>query len=491
MSAAVGPDHDHPARAARRVVRNAAYLGAAEVANKLMMFSFYMLSARHLSSGGYGVLSLGIAFATMFSALTDLGLGTLTAREAARDANGARRTLASAVALKITASLVVTVLIAVVANLVGYPPATLRVIYVCSLMILPNAIVAYLLNVLQGLERMFLIPVCRAAQTGILAVGALLLARGPASADRYAFLYVVATCASAGIGVAALARWARSWLCFNLRAWRAILIEAMPMGLATVIVALYYWNGTAVLARLSGASAAGAFSAAMRLVWAGTFAGLAFSGALYPLMSRLARSDSQRLQHVLGLSVRYMAILALPIGALGVALARPLVMLVYGAGFSDAVPVLRILSWWGACACLNSLISSYFVAVDRPGVMTRQTLLSLSANVVGNVVLIPVLGAVGAATSLVLAEAVGVVYLASGLARSQGLPAVELNAAARGLPAVALSAAAGWCLARFGLLISGGVAMATYVVSLIVLRALGRRDMEFLRMLVRPPASLA
>ena len=487
MKAEVRSDRDHPAQAARRVARNTAYLGLAEVVNKVMMFIFYLLAARHLGAQRFGVLSFGLAFVTMLSALTDLGLGSLTAREAARDVGAARLLVGKALGVKLVASVLVSAMVVVLVNWIGYPPTTLRVVYICSLLVLWNTLTSYLINVFQGLERMRMIPLCRIVQTGVLAVGAFMLARGPAVTERYALLYVFAAMASATLAAAASAEFVHPWLSFDLRAWRGILVRALPMGLATILVTFYYWNGTALLSKLSGDRAVGAFSAAFRLVWAAIFAGLSFSGALYPLMSRLARTNPLRLRQVLAMSLRYMTLLALPIGALGMVLAHPMVFLVYGAEYNAAVSVLRVLAWWGASACMNSLLSSYFVAVDRPGVMTTQTAVSLAVNLVGNATLIRFYGPVGAAVSLAAAEFAGVLYLWYSLSRIPGaIPQARYFAVLPGgVGALVVSAAVAWFMSRWGLAVACLGAAVAYVGALLLFRSLNRDDIKVARALLR------
>jgi O-antigen/teichoic acid export membrane protein len=245
----------------------------------------------------------------------------------------------------------------------------------------------------------------------------------------------------------------------------------------------YYWVGTTMLSKMAGDAAVGSYSAAFRVANGLAFMGFAFSGAVYPLFSRMVAASSGQLARVLELSVKYMVVLAAPVAAFGAVFGLPVVLLVYGREYSGAVPVLRLLLWWGAFASMNSLLSNYLIARGRSGMVTAQTCVSLAVNLGLNLVFIPVLGALGAALAIAVSEAIGLTYLVVSHSRmpqhAQARPV--FGGVLRVLVAVgaALMAAAG--VARWNWL--GGLAagLTIYVVLLAAIGALGKQDMRMLR----------
>jgi len=458
-------------------------LALADVAGKAMAFFYYVLAARHLGVERYGVLSFALAFATMLGVLTDLGLGTIATREIARDGMQARSQVGGALTIRLIASIVVIAVIAGLASVLRYPATTVRVVYICSISVLINAVTSLLCNVFQGFERMELLALNRFSQTAVLVVGAFLLLHWPPAPERYALLYVVAGAASVvvgGINAAPVLR--RLKLDFDFVHWRELLRTSTPVGLAAVFTVFYYWVGTTLLSKMSGDSAVGNYSAAFRLATALVFVGLAFSGAVFPLFSRLFASDSDRLSRALEMGSRYMVWITLPVAAFGAVFAGPAVLLLYGRGYQGAPEALRVLVWWAACASFNSLFSNYLISVRRAKAITVQTGTSLAVCIVLAVVLIPGLGATGAAVALLASEAVGFCYLVSLLLRSVDgarMRSVAVNAArvalALGL-AVVLSAA----VAKWNVVLGLGVGLAAYCVLLVVVGAVGKDDMRAL-----------
>jgi O-antigen/teichoic acid export membrane protein len=481
-------DRDHPALASRRVAKNTTYLALADGANKVMLFVYNMIAARHLGVTKFGILSFALAFATMLAVFTDLGLGAVTAREVARDAREARRLVSNSLGVKLVASLAVILLIGVLVNLLGYPRPTVRVVYICGFFVFESAITSYYCYVFQGFERMELAALTRSVQTVVLVVGAVLLSRQHAVVESYALLYVGAGLLSVLFAGVAAAVWVfPPEISFAPRLWWQLLRSSWPIGLTVTFTMFYYWNGTTLLSKLSGDQAVGNYSAAFRLALGMAFAGFGFSGAVFPLLSRLFVTNRERLSQAFELALRYMSLFVLPMAVLGATLARPITLGVYGHGYEGSVAVFRLVSWWAALACLNSLLSNYLVAVDRASTVTVQAGMSLVVNLAGNFLLISRFGAVGAAASIVCAEAAGLAYLFArhlktpGGARSLQLTRALPQFVGALLPAVLLARLA----ARWNLAVALSLATVVYLVALLATRGIRRQDLGLLFGLIR------
>ncbi|HTW90711.1 MAG TPA: flippase [bacterium] len=487
MNTEARPDRDHPRSVTRRVARNTAYLALADVSSKVMVFFFHVLAARRLGVERYGVLSFAFAFTGMLGVLTDLGLGTIATREIARDHGKARPQVNDALTMRLIASVIVIALIALSVNLLRYPAATVRVVYICSVCVLTNAVVSFFCAVFQGFERMELLALNRTIQTAVLVAGAFLLSRGAAGIDRYALLFVIAGVVSVVVaGISAVPLLGRLELSFSFGHWWDVLRASVPIGLATVFTMFYYWIGTTVLSKMASDTAVGSYSAAFRVANGLAFMGFAFSGAVYPLFSRFFASSSERLVRAFELSVKYMAMLALPVAAFATVFGTQVVLLVYGRAYSGAAPVLHLLVWWGAFASLNSLLSYYLISVGRSGLVTAQTGVSLVVNLGLNLVLIPIFGAVGAALALAVSEAAGLVYLAASHsqvpqhARAQSVFSDVLRVVAALVAALLVATG----VARWNWVAGLGAGLLAYVAFLVATRALSSQDMKMLRPLL-------
>jgi O-antigen/teichoic acid export membrane protein len=440
------------------------------------------------------VLTGGLAFVTMFSVLTDLGLGNITAREIARDRSIAAAYIGNSLSIVAVATVVVVGLIVGLANLLHYPARNTRVIYMLCVLVAAGALTAYFAYVFLGLEKMYVTAAAQMLQTVLMVGGGLILAQGPARAERYALLYAAVSVSVAGFAAVMAVRYlGRLRPRFELRAWWCLLKSSLPVGVAVALVSLYYWNGHAMLQKVHGEAEVGVLNAAFRLVMGACFAGMALSSALYPLLSRFYVSDRDRLSGVVHSGLRYASMLVLPVVILALPLARPVVSLVYGAEFKASASVLRVLVWWGGTAVFSSLLSNYVLAANRASLLALQGLASLVVNVGLNLLLIPRWGATGAAVALVAAEATGLTLLVWFIRRAK----LELGARAQGLFALRIIAAlvpaslAAALLQRIGstwgcMAALGGTA-AVYAGMLLVAGAIRRDDAVFVLALLRRP----
>jgi O-antigen/teichoic acid export membrane protein len=420
----------------------------------------------------------------MFVVLTDLGLGQLAVREIARDASIARRYVSSALAIKLAATVIVVAVIVLLVNALGYPKPAVRAVCICSLLISDSAFTLFYRYVFQAFERTVFAVIGRVIQTVILAAGLFASYRSAPSVEYYAWLYAGSTL------VAAVFSWVvtslflvRPGLSLDLKHWAKLLGAAAPVALAALLVAVYYWNGSTVLAKVKGDSAVGVYSAALRLVLGLSFLSSAFANAMYPVMARVFATERQRLAQVLERSLRYVAVVGIPLGVLGTTLAGSMVRFLYGLQFNQSALVLRVLVWWGTLMYFNCMMGYFFMSIDRARIVTMQAALSLGVNVALNVVLIPSLGALGAAISLVAAELVGFVFLmAAQLRTSVRLSLSSLaSSVGRGFSAAVAAAPIAWLAGQWHALAGLAAGLAAYCILLVLFRAVGSTDIAVLR----------
>lgn len=487
MTSARERDSDSSIRVTRRVARNTLYLSVADVANKVLMFGFFVVVARHLGAERFGLLSFALAYVGMFAVLTDFGLGPLTAREIARNHTSAAAYTGASLSIKVLAAVFAVALAVVTARILNLSTSSFRVVAICSLFILTSTVTLYYAFVFQGFERMQYTALSRLGQTAVLFVGALLLIRQTPSAESFAWLYVSASAISASLVLtAATGRLVKPRLTLDVSRWAQLLRQTWPFGLASVFAMLYYWNGSALMSWMLGDLEVGLYNAPLRLVLGLGFVALSFSGAVYPVMSRFHLEDPERLARLLRRSLRLMIVLAVPLATLGAVLAKPVVLLVYGSEFASSAPVLRILVCWGGLVCLNTILSSYVYSINRPGVVALQTGIALALNVALNLLLMPLLRASGAAVAILAAELFGCLFLLGVQRRSTSrVRGIEiLVPALRSLAAVAPATILALVVLRVHVLLALLVGIAAYSACSLLFRSITAEDMASLRAVV-------
>ena len=155
-----------------------------------------------------------------------------------------------------------------------------------------------------------------------------------------------------------------------------------------------------VIGRLSGARALGIYSVSYEianlptteLVWP-------ISRAVFPGYSRLAGDEPELARtflHVIGL----VALLTVPAGALIGLVAEPFVLLLLGPKWTDAVPLIQVLAVFGIVRSLHGPTGSIYVALGKPIVVAVLQCIQLTIALSLMLLLVPRLGAVGAAWAI-------------------------------------------------------------------------------------------
>jgi O-antigen/teichoic acid export membrane protein len=191
------------------------------------------------------------------------------------------------------------------------------------------------------------------------------------------------------------------------RSWRMsldLLRTAAPLGVALAIGTVYAQLDTIILALLRSPQVVGVYGlAALGAQLAGSLPSFVFAAALPHLAGASKETTTRwvtRLAHIA-------FVVLLPLIVLGATLAHPLVVLVAGARFGAAGTPLTVLLVGTALTLPTGILATVLVANHDECRLARTGIAVLAVNVAGNLLLVPVLGADGAAVALVLSEAVG------------------------------------------------------------------------------------
>lgn len=373
---------------------------AADLAGKLVTFGVTIAAARALPADDFGVVALATTWGWLAGVTTDAGWSMYLAREVARQPARARALADQVVWRRGRAALGAGVLTALGgAALLDPSVAPGFALIVASQ--LASAVLETSMHLFRGLERTDIEARIHAAQrlsAGVFA-GAVLALR-PSLAGLGAALLLAPMAAlfvarreahrlTAGPGASASAPR------LDLATLRTLV---WPLGLATIVSALYFRCDVFFVEHWHGTAAVGAYNAAFRLVDAIRLVPAAVLAVAFPSMVR-ARD---------GATIRRVALPLTAIGVaagLGTALTAPFVMhLAYGAKFDGAIASLRLLGAAVPLFFLNYALTHQVIGWDGQRAYLRVTIGALAVNLVANLALVPTRGGEGAAIATAITE---------------------------------------------------------------------------------------
>jgi len=394
-----------------RIGKNAVARLSAHGGARLLSLALVALVARYEGTTSLGRYTLVLTITGISSALADLGLNTFLTRKAARDTGRERQQelLGMVLPLKMSLAAVGYVLLAAIALLAPFPPATKKLLLLGGLSLLPEAATGAIGALINARQRMEI--------TALLTLIVRLLALAgawPVLAQSHGVAGVLACTIGAGLlGIVLHSAALWRWQLFpryggGLAAWRACLLEAYPFALTAIIALVYARLDLILLSLWQGDVVTGWYSAAYKLWEAIGLIPASLLDALFPEMSRLAGcpEGKQRLHTLFCTGGWTMVAVGLLLAAGGAWSANTLVSLVYGQGksYAPAVPAFRLLVWAIPAMFLYLMSGHVLYAIGEQRQVTRAMLAVAVLNVSSNLIAIPRWSYLGAGAVALLSE---------------------------------------------------------------------------------------
>jgi O-antigen/teichoic acid export membrane protein len=437
------------------------------------------LLARTLGSDGFGVYSAALAYVAIFSSLTEFGLTNAATMRMAADPERESDWLGALASLRTIASFAVLVVCAASIPLVfAAPEARLTALVLTGTIVFTGA--QALMSVFQARLRGAIPLAITLLQSALWLTAVVCLALLDGGPVLFAVGYTAVSAVIALVQVVTTRRIMRAaWRGVWAR-WMALLRMAVPLGLAGVFIAVYFQVSSVLLLELGGAEEAGIYGAAYRFLVPLLFLPQAVAGVFLPLASSLRDSDPAGLQRLVQQSADFIAIVSLPWIAIAVALAVPLVDLVFGPGFERTAGVLPILMIAYAFIGYGTLAGFLAPVLGLQWRLTAFAATGALANVGLNIVLIPRYGAVGSAWATVATEALTMSLLLATCLRALGLR-LRLGRTGATVLAAGLMATTMYVVRPVGLIPALALGGLVYVGGLLVLKAVRLDELRALR----------
>lgn len=245
----------------------------------------------------------------------------------------------------------------------------------------------------------------------------------------------------------------------------------LPLGGASFITCILLNVDYALIGHLLGAVALGTYVLAFNVSsLPGSLFGFMIQNVSLPAFSRV-KHDPELLNTTISGALRAVALLVMPISAVTMALARPLVLTVYGAKWAASSEVLSILAFYGALTIICSLVANILAGLGRAGLLLIVQLIWITTLFPAMAIGVHRDGIVGAAVAhvVIIGPIVLPVYLVALMRTTRVrfwslikamLPAVlAASAAALAAKAVASQFAVPW----IGLIVGSAAAGIIYV----------------------------
>ena len=463
-------------RKAPRVGRNVTVLTAAQLITWTMTLLWTLVVPRALGPAGMGTVMAAWAITGILGTVVGLGTRNYLVRESVIDPAKAPRLIGTAFALRVALSPLVIGGAFAYGEVVGWGHDAKLVLYLAAAATIFVQLAEPLLAGFQATERMEYIAysdVISKSGQGLVGILVVLLGAG---------VIGVTACwmAMAGLVVALDLYWLRGHVRIDLRTNVRRMVQvaraSLPYWTFGLFFMLYLWIDFVMLSLLTSPEVVGWYSVPMRLFQTLMFLPVVVATAWLPRFVRSFEESREELGRTARPPIELVLLLSLPICAMTVIAAKPLISLLYGSAYDDSASVMVILGLCIPPMYLNIVLSQVLIAMNRQTSWTWVMAATTVVNPLFNLALIQWAqhrfdnGAIGAALSLLLTELVVVTagFLMIGrLVFDKG----TVRRSVLGVVIAAAAVAAGYGTERiFGAVPSLAAGALTFVVLAIALR---------------------
>jgi len=180
--------------------------------------------------------------------------------------------------------------------------------------------------------------------------------------------------------------------------------DSWPFALLGFLGLIYFRIDIIILSWLKGDEVVGWYNAAYGLLIGLIFLPDSLVTALFPVMSRYYKNSEQALKLTYQKSIKYLFILGLPIATGVIILANKIILFLYGQAYVMAVPALQILGWAILLIFINAPLGRLLFSIDKQKDVLALSLITVSANIILNLLMIPKLSYIGSGIATFLSE---------------------------------------------------------------------------------------
>ena len=385
------------------VVKNTFWLFASEGIARVLKMVLVIYAARVLGAEGWGTFSYALSLGSLLMIGSDIGLSGLITREILQKKEGFRSFISTALLVKSIILILSTAAVVLVGPMISHLPEARVLLPLIAITLFFDAVrdLTLVINTaFEKMERDMLAKTVMSVLTVGIGIALLYIAVLPRSvAIAYAVGSVVGCI---------LALWSAGSDMRNLfgkidrKLIGTVLQTTLPFAAISLITNVMANTDIYLLGVWKDATEIGLYTSVQRIQQFILIIPVIIATAVFPLLSRLAVKDTPQFAVVLGKTTALMFMIGLPISVGGIILSEKIVVLLFGVGFTSAVPILQLLLLMLLASFPLVLFSNSIFAYNGQNKLALMYGAGMLANALFNIILIPRFGAVGSAIATLI-----------------------------------------------------------------------------------------
>jgi O-antigen/teichoic acid export membrane protein len=375
-----------------------------------MTLVWTLVVPRVLGPAGFGVVTAALSVSGVLAIVLGLGTRNYLVREIVLHPDRGPKLIGTAMMLRVILSPIVAVAAVVFAVLAHYGTEQTIALYLAAAANIAILLTDPALAMFQASERMkymALSDVINKSAQSLVGIAVALAGLGA--------IGITGNMAVVGVVVLILnVIWVRRYVRVDLHTSGQLIAsmarQSFSFWATGVFFTIYLWIDTIMVSLMTNSSVVGWYGASTTLFQTLMFLPTLVATAWLPRLVQAYRGGRRQLALTAREPLELILVISAPMAAGTVMAAHALVLLLYGAAYSHAVPVMAILGLCLPPTYMNIMMSQVLIAEGRQVVLQWLMVAATIVNPAVNLVLIPVTqhryhnGAIGAAVALLITE---------------------------------------------------------------------------------------
>jgi O-antigen/teichoic acid export membrane protein len=394
-----------------RILKNFGFLTFGKLSGDIFTFVLFVLISRKFGQEGIGQYSFAMAFTGFFMVISDFGLFKLSIKEMSRGKLTVKKYFGKIYTLRLLLCAFSLTLLYIVSLFLPQSEETILIIYILGIYQIFYTLMDGISAVFVAHEEMGFAGLMEFSSKAITSLSAIAvmyytknliytLAVFPVVAIVFALIaYITISCkyGSPSIGI-------------SFTQLTLTLHETLPYGISMILRQLGSRVDVIFLGFILSEAAAGIYNVAYRFLFLLFMIPNYAAHAIFPLASNLyihSRDDLLKLyQQTLNIAI----LIGIPVSSGLWLIAPDIIIMIFGDEFQNSILLLRYLAGLFFLSGFNILMGIFLTACDQQAKRTKAESVIIIINIIGNAVLIPVLGIKGAAIATLSSEIILSLY---------------------------------------------------------------------------------
>ena len=374
------------------VNKNFSYLIIAQGIYKILAFLTFIFIARYLGAEAFGRLSYALSFVAFFMLIADFGVSDLMVREVAgeRQDKGSRY-INNISSLKFSLSLITYAAIILIVLILRETKEMFSIVAILGLAMILDSYTIFLKSIFRVFEKMEYEAMSILLE-GILKLGFVLMIVRNISANALLFSQVFLLISIITLIFTVFItriKFIHLKLCFDFKFWKKLLIGGTPFAILIFFHVINFRIDTVMLSKITNNIITGWYSVAARLIEPILIIPTTFTVAVFPVVSRLAKTSEKSLALIYYTSLKVLFLSSIVLVIILYIGAGFFIPLLFGKEFVKSIPTVRILGFVLIPIFLRFFLDTFVLALNKPNILFINYVIGTSINILMNLILIP------------------------------------------------------------------------------------------------------